>query len=306
MKYSVLGYLIGEGFRNFFKNKKSTSASIIIMSLTMLIFGVFFVITQNINSIMKQIESEQGIEVFLYDISEDQTKALEDYIRNIDGINTVEYKSKEDALNQLKSQFKDREDLLSGYDENNIFPASYVVTLTDLTKNNEVKQKIDEYDKDKPDTEKVIKKITSSDETITTLINLANGIRIITGVILVILIIISIFIISNTIKLTVHARRKEISIMKYVGATNSFIRWPFIVEGIIIGIISGAISIIILGINYNLIANKILESQVVSAMSINLLTFADMFGLIVLVYTILGVGIGILGSCISMRRYLKV
>ena len=306
MRYNVITYLLGEGIRNVFKNKKSTSASIIIMSLTMLIFGVFFVITQNINSIMKQIESEQGIEVFLYDISEDQTKALEDYIRNIDGINTVEYKSKEDALNQLKSQFKDREDLLSGYDENNIFPASYVVTLTDLTKNNEVKQKIDEYDKDKPDTEKVIKKITSSDETITTLINLANGVRIITGVILVILIIISIFIISNTIKLTVHARRKEISIMKYVGATNSFIRWPFIVEGIIIGIISGAISIIILGINYNLIANKILESQVVSAMSINLLTFADMFGLIVLVYTILGVGIGILGSCISMRRYLKV
>ena len=306
MRYNVITYLLGEGIRNVFKNKKSTSASIIIMSLTMLIFGVFFVITQNINSIMKQIESEQGIEVFLYDISEDQTKALEDYIRNIDGINTVEYKSKEDALNQLKSQFKDREDLLSGYDENNIFPASYVVTLTDLTKNNEVKEKIDEYDKDKPDTEKVIKKITSSDETITTLINLANGIRIITGVILVILIIISIFIISNTIKLTVHARRKEISIMKYVGATNSFIRWPFIVEGIIIGIISGAISIIILGINYNLIANKILESQVVSAMSINLLTFADMFGLIVLVYTILGVGIGILGSCISMRRYLKV
>lgn len=306
MRYNVITYLLGEGIRNVFKNKKSTSASIIIMSLTMLIFGVFFVITQNINSIMQQIESEQGIEVFLYDISEDQTKALEDYIRNIDGINTVEYKSKEDALNQLKSQFKDREDLLSGYDENNIFPASYVVTLTDLTKNNEVKQKIEEYDKDKPDTEKVIKKITSSDETITTLINLANGIRIITGVILVILIIISIFIISNTIKLTVHARRKEISIMKYVGATNSFIRWPFIVEGIIIGVISGAISIIILGINYNLIANKILESQVVSAMNINLLTFADMFGLIVLVYTILGVGIGVLGSCISMRRYLKV
>ena len=306
MRYNVITYLLGEGIRNVFKNKKSTSASIIIMSLTMLIFGVFFVITQNINSIMKQIESEQGIEVFLYDISEDQTKALEDYIRNIDGINTVEYKSKEDALNQLKSQFKDREDLLSGYDENNIFPASYVVTLTDLTKNNEVKQKIDEYDKDKPDTEKVIKKITSSDETIDMLVRIAKGVKIGSYVIIIALVGISVFIISNTIKLTVHARRKEISIMKYVGATNSFIRWPFIVEGIIIGIISGAISIIILGINYNLIANKILESQVVSAMSINLLTFADMFGLIVLVYTILGVGIGILGSCISMRRYLKV
>ena len=276
------------------------------MALTMLIFGVFFVITQNINGIMQQIENEQGIQVFLYDISEDQTKAVEDYIKNIDGVNTVEYKSKEDALNQLKSQFKDREDLLSGYDENNIFPASYVVTLTDLTKSKEVQQKIDDYDKDKPDSEQVIKNITSKDETVTTLVNLANGVRIITGVILVILIIISIFIISNTIKLTVHARRKEISIMKYVGATNSFIRWPFIVEGIIIGIISAAISIIILGINYNIIAGKILESQVVSAMNISLLTFADMFGLIVLVYAILGIGIGVLGSCISMRRYLKV
>ena len=306
MRYNVLTYLIGEGFRNVFKNKKSSSASIIIMALTMLIFGVFFVITQNINGIMQQIENEQGIQVFLYDISEDQTKAVEDYIKNIDGVNTVEYKSKEDALNQLKSQFKDREDLLSGYDENNIFPASYVVTLTDLTKSKEVQQKIDAYDKDKPDSEQVIKNITSKDETVTTLVNLANGVRIITGVILVILIIISIFIISNTIKLTVHARRKEISIMKYVGATNSFIRWPFIVEGIIIGIISAAISIIILGINYNLIAGKILESQVVSAMNISLLTFADMFGLIVLVYAILGIGIGVLGSCISMRRYLKV
>lgn len=306
MRYNVITYLLGEGIRNVFKNKKSTSASIIIMSLTMLIFGVFFVITQNINSIMKQIESEQGIEVFLYDISEDQTKALEDYIRNIDGINTVEYKSKEDALNQLKSQFKDREDLLSGYDENNIFPASYVVTLTDLTKNNEVKQKIDEYDKDKPDTEKVIKKITSSDETITTLINLANGIRIITGVILVILIIISIFIISNTIKLTVHARRKEISIMKYVGATNSFIRWPFIIEGIVIGILAGALSILVVGILYNIVSQKIIASQVIASMNISLLSFAQMFNLIVGVYLILGVGIGIIGSSISMRKYLDV
>ena len=306
MRYNVITYLLGEGIRNVFKNKKSTSASIIIMSLTMLIFGVFFVITQNINSIMKQIESEQGIEVFLYDISEDQTKALEDYIRNIDGINTVEYKSKEDALNQLKSQFKDREDLLSGYDENNIFPASYVVTLTDLTKNNEVKQKIEEYDKDKPDTEKVIKKITSSDETITTLINLANGIRIITGVILVILIIISIFIISNTIKLTVHARRKEISIMKYVGATNGFIRWPFMVEGMLIGLISVLISLLILAFSYNAVITQIEQSLINNRLNIPLLTFPELFQTLLIVYLVLGIGIGALGSAISMKKYLEV
>ena len=306
MRYNVITYLLGEGIRNVFKNKKSTSASIIIMSLTMLIFGVFFVITQNINSIMKQIESEQGIEVFLYDISEDQTKALEDYIRNIDGINTVEYKSKEDALNQLKSQFKDREDLLSGYDENNIFPASYVVTLTDLTKNNEVKQKIDEYDKGKSDTEKVIKKITSSDETMTTLINLANGIRIITGVILVILIIISIFIISNTIKLTVHARRKEISIMKYVGATNSFIRWPFLVEGIIIGVVAGAISVGIIGLAYTYIVGQISGTSFFEIANIKFIEFSSMSELLILVYLGLGIGVGAIGSTISMKKYLEV
>ena len=243
MRYNVITYLLGEGIRNVFKNKKSTSASIIIMSLTMLIFGVFFVITQNINSIMKQIESEQGIEVFLYDISEDQTKALEDYIRNIDGINTVEYKSKEDALNQMKVMFKNTPYLAKSYEEDNPFPASYVVTLTNLEKSKEVQEQILKFDN--------VLEIQTKDDTINALINIANGVRIASGVILVILIFISIFIISNTIKLTVHARRKEISIMKYVGATNGFIRWPFMVEGILIGVIASFISILVLGITYN-------------------------------------------------------
>lgn len=307
MRYNVVTYLIGEGFRNIFKNKKSTSASLIIMCFTMLIFGVFFIIGQNINSMMTQIEGAQGIEVFLKEISDDKVKEVGEYIKKIDGVNTVQFKSKEDALNQMKSQFKEKEYLLAGYEENNIFPASYVVTLTDLSKSSEVQQKISEIDKNaQEDSEKVIKKITSKDETVTTLIKLANGVRIITGIILVFLIIISVFIISNTIKLTVHARRKEISIMKYVGATNSFIRWPFIVEGIIIGILAGAFSILIIGGIYNLVTQKILESQVITSMNVSLVNFSDMFGLIAIVYLVLGMGIGILGSSISMRKYLKV
>lgn len=307
VRYNVVTYLIGEGFRNIFKNKKSTSASLIIMCFTMLIFGVFFIIGQNINSMMTQIEGAQGIEVFLKEISDDKVKEVGEYIKKIDGVNTVQFKSKEDALNQMKSQFKEKEYLLAGYEENNIFPASYVVTLTDLSKSSEVQQKISEIDKNaQEDSEKVIKKITSKDETVTTLIKLANGVRIITGIILVFLIIISVFIISNTIKLTVHARRKEISIMKYVGATNSFIRWPFIVEGIIIGILAGAFSILIIGGIYNLVTQKILESQVITSMNVSLVNFSDMFGLIAIVYLVLGMGIGILGSSISMRKYLKV
>ena len=179
-----------------------------------------------------------------------------------------------------------------------MFPSSYVVTLTDLSKSSEVQSKISEM--------KNVKKITSSDETVTTLLSLANGIKIITGVILILLIIISIFIISNTIKLTVHARRKEISIMKYVVATNSFIRWPFIVEGMIIGVLASLISIVIVGGAYSILAEQAVNSPFMIKIGLSLLSFKDMISSIIVVYMLLGIGIGAIGSVISMRKYLKV
>ena len=210
----------------------------------------------------------------------------------------MDFVSKEDALNTVKSWFVEAPELLDVYDEENIFPASYFVTLTDLSLNEEVQAEI--YKLDNVDT------IESENNTINKLQELAKGIQIMTLVILALLIIISIFIISYTIKLTVHARRKEISIMKYVGATNSFIRGPFIVEGIIIGIISAVITLVILGLAYNGIINAIGSSAILNAISISLLSFSDMFYLVLAVYLGLGIGIGILGSTISMRKYLKV
>ena len=123
---------------------------------------------------------------------------------------------------------------------------------------------------------------------------------------MILLIIISIFIISNTIKLTVHARRKEISIMKYVGATNSFIRWPFIVEGMIIGILASLISIVIIGGAYSILAEQAVNSAFMIKIGLSLLSFKDMISSIIVVYMLLGIGIGALGSVISMRKYLKV
>ena len=151
-----------------------------------------------------------------------------------------------------------------------------------------------------------VAKIQSRDETINGLVTIANGVRIVSAVILTLLILISIFIIANTIKLTVHARRKEISIMKYVGATDSFIRWPFVIEGIIIGIVAALISILILGVAYNLITNAMSGSNMLNRMGLKLLGFSDMTTLLVIVYMTLGIGIGALGSSISMRKYLQV
>lgn len=290
MKYNRFGYLIGEGFSNVFKNKKSTGASLIIMCATMIIFGIFLILGENINHFVKQVESEQGMQVFINnDATQEQIDEIGEKIRKLDGVSTTEYRSKEAALNQMKEKFGDKQDLLAGYENNNIFPASYVVTLTDLTKSKEVQEQILTFEN--------IKKITSKDETVSTLINLANGIKIVTGVILTLLIFISIFIIANTIKLTVHARRKEISIMKYVGATNGFIRWPFIVEGMIIGVIASLISIIIVGGTYSYIARQLVNSQFLQTINMSLVTFAEMFDSIIFVYMMLGIGIGALRKC---------
>ena len=276
-----------------------------IMCATMIIFGIFLILGENINHIVKEVEGSQGIQVFLNaDATDEQVKELGEKIRNIEvngtkAVNTVVHKTKEDALNTMKERFKEKQDLLSTFEgDNNIFSESYVVTLTDLNLSQDVQDQISKFEN--------VKKITSKDQTVTTLINLANGIKIVTGVILLLLIFISVFIIANTIKLTVHARRKEISIMKYVGATNNFIRWPFIVEGMIIGIMASAISIVIVGIVYNIIADNLVNSQFMKLINMSLVSFGDMFNSIIITFMLLGIGIGEFGSIISMRKYLKV
>ncbi len=298
MKYNIFGYLIGEGFGNVFKNKKSTGASLMIMCATMIIFGIFLMLGENINHFVDDIKSEQGFQVFLTtDATDEEIQEVGEKIRALNGISTIEKKSKQDAINTLKEGFGDKADLL---DELNaeVFSVSYVVTLTDLNLSKDIQNEILTFNN--------IKRITSNNTTVTTLLNVAKAIKIVTGVILVLLIIISIFIISNTIKLTVHARRKEISIMKYVGATNNFIRWPFIVEGIIIGIIASSISIVIVGGAYSLIAQQAVNIDFMKIMNMSLVSFKDMISSIIFVYILLGIGIGATGSVISMRKYLKV
>mgnify|MGYP001523302921 CR=1 FL=1 len=298
VKHSIFGYLLGEGFRNVFHNKKSSGASLAIMCATMLIFGLFFMIIENLNNAVETLETQQGIQVFIQKTATDaQMEQIGEQIQAIDGVNKVTFVSKEDALNQTKEKLKDKQALIAGWDESNPFKASYLVTLTDLKLSSQVQDEIKKIDN--------IDSIQSRDETINGLVAIANGVRIVSAVILTLLVLISIFIIGNTIKLTVHARRKEISIMKYVGATDSFIRWPFVIEGIIIGIVAALLSILVLGIAYSLITNAAANS-IISTMGIKLLSFTDMTTLLVIVYMVLGIGIGALGSSISMRKYLQV
>ncbi len=300
MRYNSLTYLISEGFKNVLKNKKSSMTSLVTMICAMFLFGAFFTMGENIDEILRQVQEEQGMQVFITDEATDEDiKNLKDEISSLDGINTVVFKSKQEALDSMKESYKDNPDVFAGYEgENNIFPASYIVTLTDLSLSNEIQDKISRMD--------FVKEITSSNVTIDTLMRIAKGINVAILVIFVLLLLIAVTIITNTIKLTVHARRKEISIMKYVGATNSFIRWPFMVEGMIIGILSASITIVILAGIYNYLLRKIEASEAFSRLGVSLLQFPDMARTIIIVFLILGIGIGIVGSRISMKKYLEV
>lgn len=299
MKFNTIGYLIGEGFRNTFKNKKSTFSAMLVMCISMLIFGLFFILGENINHIMGTVEDAQAIQVFIVEgTSDEDIDTLGEQIKQINGVDSskVKFLSSEEGFEQYIEKYGDKAYLFEPYKDT--VTDSYIINFTDLKLAKEVEVKVNELEN--------VKKITSANETMEKLVSITNGIRIVTIFILAGLVIGAIFIISNTIKLTVYARRKEISIMKYVGATNSFIRWPFIVEGIIIGILAACISILIVGGGYKIIATKLLESTVIQNLGITLVSFGDMFTMLIIVYLVLGIGIGVLGSALSMRKYLEV
>ncbi len=304
MKYNVIGYLISEGFKNVMKNKKSTLSCLGVMCATMLIFGVFFAIAQNINHIVNSVEEAQGMQIFVNsNATEDQIVSIEEQIKNIkvdgkEAINKIRRVSKQESYDIVKEKWKEHPSAMDAITVDQ-FKVSFVINLTDLSYSSDVKTQANAIDG--------VVKITSSDTTISTLISIANGIKLFTLVILIVLVVVSLFIISNTIKLSVHARRKEISIMKYVGATNSFIRAPFAVEGVVIGLVAGLISILVICLGYNVLAEKFLASSIAQRITtISLLSFGEMVNLIIIVYIVLGVGIGILGSTISMKKYLDV
>ena len=297
MRFNVINYLIGEGVRNLFKNKKSTMSSLMIMCATMLVFGLFFVIGENINAFVENVAEAQEIRVNLkINATESEIEEVGNEILAIDGVRNAEFVSKDDAIKYMEDLLGS--DAVAEYKERNIFPVAYNVTLTDLSLNDEVKNEIKQIPQ--------VDDIVSSNQLIAQILRLAKGVKYVTAGILALLIIISVSIISNTIKLTVHARRKEISIMKYVGATNSFIRWPSLVEGIIIGVIAGLLSVGIVGLVYIGIANQLSATDFLETVHWKLLDFKDMFNLILMVYLGLGIGIGALGSGISMRKYLEV
>ena len=301
MKINTIGYLIKDGFKNLWTSRKTTIASFIIIVATMLMLGIFVLITVNIENIIKKAQDEQGIQVMLLDIDKEETDKIEEQLKNIYSVKSVEYISKQQALESVVNKVDDKyKQLYTGFEEENPLPASFIVKLEDLEQSTNIQNEIKKIPN--------VKEIQTVDNTTQLIVKIAKAINIVGIVILIVLLCISVFIISNSIKITMYARRKEISIMKYVGATDGFVRFPFIVEGMIIGIFGAAIATAVVGIAYSNIYNSVNSSMQAtnSILSGALVPFSAVSQSLILIYIALGVGIGVIGSTMSIKKYLDV
>lgn len=297
MTASSLRYLIKEGLKNTWTNRMMSFASIAVLLCCLVLIGSASMIFLNINSVVERIEDENVIMVFIDDnTTDEQITEMGEKLKAIKNIENVEFVSKEEAwADQLKTMEDAQARFFTEVSSDIPLPDAYKITVDDLTQFSTTVKQIKKLDH--------IYTIRQNTDLAKKLDTISQGISIIAIIIIAVLFAISLFIISNTIKLTVYSRRLEISIMKSVGATNSFVRLPFVVEGCLIGLISGVASLGVVWLVYNLAIQQF--SDLFAAIQIVPLNFTDyawqMLGIFVAIGIISGVG----GSLITMRRYLN-
>lgn len=298
MKIRTWGYMIKEGFKNLWRNRMMSLASVGSVTATLMILGMIFILIFNINSMAKGAQEQvNSIQVYLMKgISAERIEEIGDEINKIQGLKSVEFHSKQQALDRMKGLFGENKGLLEGLEDNPL-PNSYIVYVNNIEESERVVGEIEAISD--------IESVKFHKDIVGKLINITNFVKIIGLAVIVILIAISIFIIGNTIKLTVAARRREISIMKYVGATNRFIRWPFFIEGTFLGLIGGAIALLIVFFAYKYLYGIAAKNFFV-ILTAYLVPAQYVLDNLLLIFIVLGAGIGALGSITSMKKYLKV
>lgn len=296
MKIRAIKYYGKQASKNVFSNGWMSLASIFTVIASLLVFGIFFVLTLNLNYIATQFESDYEIILVVDETyNDEQTKALEEKIKAVGNIDSITFDSKENRLETLKQDMGENAVLFDGYETDNPLRDWYKVTLSDLSQTKSIVEQFRNI-------EGIVKVILNQD-TVDSLLSATSYIMKISIAIMIALGIISIFIIANTIKLTVFSRGKEINIMKYVGATDWFIRWPFIIEGIMIGLIGSVIALLVIIFGYNGLTSFI------SKLGVSFVSFKpvlDVIPYLIPMFLCVGIFLGGIGSLISVRKHLKV
>ena len=272
-------------------------ASIASVAASLFVLGIVLSIVLNINNFAIIAQKQfDNIQIFLVDeMQADDIARFKRKIENIPGVSKVDFESKDMAMEKLKDRWEDDAYLLEGLE--NPLQNSMIIELTNISLADEVVKQI--QDDDYIDSISYYKDVIDKMLTISRIISTA-GLAII-----LLLSIVSLFIIANTIKIALYARKREINIMKYIGATNWFIRWPFIIEGRTLGFLGAAIALGSVYVLYGFIFSK-LSSEAYSLIGGYLLPVSTIFDNIAIIFASMGIGIGVLGSLVSLRRYLKV
>ncbi|TCQ06608.1 cell division protein FtsX [Serpentinicella alkaliphila] len=298
MKIKTFRYMFKQGIIGIWRNRGMSLASVTTVAASLMILGVIITLVLNINGVAFMLQNQfDTIQVYLEDeIPVEQITSIGVEIGKIEGIANIEFVSKEQALQTFKNGWGEQGYLLESL-ESNPLPNSYVIHL----------EKIENADMVVSELSKLsgIDEVKYYKDIIDNLLRIAQYIRRFGWALISILIVIAMFIISNTIKLTLNARRQEVNIMKYVGATNWFIRWPFIIEGIILGFIGALVSTVIINFTYQS-AFELITTRVYVILSSYMILPTDMLPRVIVMFTVIGCGVGALGSIISLRKHLKV
>lgn len=297
MTGSSLRYLTKEGFRNVWTNRMMSTASICVLMSCLVLIGSASMIFFNIDSLLEKIEEQNVIMVYVEDgTTNAQLDEMRNEINSIGNIDQVEFVSKESAWEeQLETMEEAQAEFFTEVSSDIPLPDAYKVTVQNLDNFDATAEKLSEMEH--------VDTIRENKDLAQRLVAIRQGITVIAIVIVAVLFAISLFIISNTIRLTVYSRRLEISIMKSVGATNGFVRFPFVIEGIILGLLSGAIALGFVWGLYELAVNQF--GDLLTSLNLVAISFTDYALPMLGIFVIIGVVCGVGGSLMTMRKYLN-
>lgn len=295
-------YCLNQGLVNIKRNKLFSLASIGTIAACVFLIGVILTIIINVNFIEKKIEQQVGITIFFdKGLSQEGIDAIGEAIKSNDMVDKYTYVSAEEAWESFKGDyFENDPDLAEGFEKKNPLAnsASYTVYLKNINDQ-------DKFVRQMQDTAGV-RKVNYSDKAKTTLNNVARLLGYVSMALIIILLGVGIFLISNTVMIGISVRRHEIKIMKLIGATNGFVRAPFVIEGVLIGLIGSAIPLIIIRVIYNRLIEFVMSKFGVLAKTIPFASVQDIFMILIPLGLGIGAGIGLIGSALSIRKHLKV
>ncbi len=291
---------IAEAFHGIFKNGLMTVASIVVVTSCLIMLGVFLVVTLNVNNLSDNIADQCQVKAYVTEEAqknEAELSRIKKEIENLKFTKEIAYENGKEKFKEIKSEMTEEE--LASFNglPDDLLNDAYNVTVDELSHTDEITKQLLTIDG--------IERVENAENVVSVINSIRNAVKNVSLWVILAFMLISIFIISNTVKLTVHNRRKEINIMKYVGATDSFIRWPFIFEGILVGLVSAGIAFATTYSLYTTLYSAVSSDQSIVKF-IELLRFKDIWDIFALSYLGLGVVIGAMGSALSIRKYLKV